>query len=446
MFGEYVIMDCDFNDGADKHDNKRRRIEINTEPDKFDEEPKTEPIVNEPKRSGFSRPIIHSKHTSSKHEKIKKEIVKPVIKCKNPLCDHKSYDDDSSEVTKSTLESINSLNDLVALGYTYHCKKNKTYAGINLKILCNLISPMTDMINMVGMNDVKNQMVDQILFFAQGHNIVQKCGKCHNCSIKLKCDLENNDMMHTVITGPPGVGKTELGKILGKLYKEMGILTKGTFKTVSRSDLIGEYLGSTALKTQKVIDEATGGVLFIDEAYSLGNKELRDSFSKECIDTLNRNLTERRDFLCIIAGYEKEIEECFFKFNAGLKRRFTFKYDVKPYNYKEMLLIFERKVQMSQWKLYYNENDIVDQVGRERTELMFKKNMGKFKNYGGDMETLLFNCKISHSRRCVFGDNINRKVITYNDLENGLKSFVINRKHKFDDDDDYDSNGKSVYG
>merc|ERR1711991_1200935 len=111
--------------------------------------------------------------------------------------------------------------------------------------------------------------------------------------------FNNDDMLHTVITGPPGVGKTELGRILGHIYKGMGVLKKGHLKIVKRSDLIGKYLGHTAAKTQDVIDECSGGVMFIDEAYSLCNKEGRDSFSKECIDTLNQNLTERRDFLCI---------------------------------------------------------------------------------------------------------------------------------------------------
>jgi len=183
---------------------------------------------------------------------------------------------------------------------------------MNLRILCNLVNPLTELNNMVGMANVKEHMVDQILFFLQGFNVITRCGKCTDCTFGLACIKTQTEMLHTVITGPPGVGKTELGKILGKVYKELGILSNDTFKLVTRSDLIAGYLGQTAIKTQKVIDEAKGGVLFIDEAYSLGNAELRDSFSKECIDTLNQNLSERRDFLCIIAGYKEELEKCFF--------------------------------------------------------------------------------------------------------------------------------------
>src|SRR5438093_1618571 len=92
-------------------------------------------------------------------------------------------------------------------------------------------------------------------------------------------------------------------KVLIKIKK------KNKFKLVKRTDLVGEYLGHTAHKTQRVIDDADGGVLFIDEAYSLGADDKRDSFSKECIDTLNQNLSENRSkFICIIAGYPDELE------------------------------------------------------------------------------------------------------------------------------------------
>jgi SpoVK/Ycf46/Vps4 family AAA+-type ATPase len=175
------------------------------------------------------------------------------------------------------------------------------------------------------MRSVKDNIINQIVFFLQGLN---------------NEDPDKNDMMHTVITGPPGVGKTELGKILGKVYKAMGILSSDKMKIVSRSDLVGKYLGHTAKKTQEVIDECKGGIMFIDEAYSLGNKEGRDSFAKECIDTINQNLTERRDFLCIIAGYRDALDDCFFSYNEGLKRRFSFRYDIEAYDANELKHIF----------------------------------------------------------------------------------------------------------
>ena len=146
---------------------------------------------------------------------------------------------------------------------------------------------------MIGMESVKQDMVDHILFKIQN------------------LDTKNTDMMHTVIQGPPGVGKTEVAKIIGKIYLAMGILKNNKFIKANRSQLIAGYLGQTAKATQKIIDSAIGGILFIDEVYSLGNAEKRDSFAKECIDTINENLTDKKtDFICIIAGYKEEIDSC----------------------------------------------------------------------------------------------------------------------------------------
>lgn len=381
------------------------------------------------------------------------EVKPPTIdmSCRNPICDHKSFEEDPNVIDIPNITEISNIDDLITLGKSYHCKKNTEFAGMNLRIMCNLIHPLSELKKMIGMENVKELIVNQILFFLQGNHTSTKCNKCIDCTFGLKCLNSQTEMLHTVISGPPGVGKTELGKILGKVYKEMGILSKDTFKLATRSDLIAGYLGQTAIKTQKVIDECKGGVLFIDEAYSLGNKELRDSFAKECIDTLNQNLSERRDFLCIIAGYEDELEKCFFSYNEGLRRRFTFRYKIEPYTSSQLLKIFEGKIENMDWKLCYEleKNDTPDMIilknnMRESINKLFKKNIKKFPNYGGDMETLLLNCKIVHTRRCKFGQNEGRRIISFDDIDNGVKMFVKNRKYELNnvdsDDDLYKTN------
>jgi SpoVK/Ycf46/Vps4 family AAA+-type ATPase len=335
--------------------------------------------------------------------------------CKNPLCNHKTFIDDPTPVSKYCFNKLENINDLIILGKTYHCKKNREFNGINLRLLCNLVPPIFELEKMIGMKNVKEQIFDQIIYFLQGIHKTTKCGKCIDCAFGLPCTNNQNDMLHTVITGSPGVGKTELGKILGRIYKEIGILEKGHFRIVSRSDLIGEYLGQTAKKTQEVIDDCKDGVMFIDEAYSLGHRELRDSFSKECIDTLTHNLSERRNFLCIIAGYKQALNDCFFNFNEGLVRRFPFRYDLCDYTNQELLQIFEQKTKQNGLEIEKNK-DIIS---------LFKKE--DYPNNGGDIETLLLNCKLLRSRRLIFEKN-NVNILTWQDIQNGIKNFLQNKR------------------
>ena len=125
------------------------------------------------------------------------------------------------------------------------------------------------------------------------------------------------------------------------MYSKIGILKKNVFKKVTRSDLVAGYLGQTALKTNDVIQSCLGGCLFIDEAYSLVNNDL-DSFSKECIDTLNESLSRYKDnLMVIIAGYEKELNEIFFTSNPGLESRFIWRFKITPYTAKELFEILK---------------------------------------------------------------------------------------------------------
>ena len=132
----------------------------------------------------------------------------------------------------------------------------------------------------------------------------------------------------------------------------MNIENRYPFIIAKRSDLIGQYLGETSIKTQSLIDKCEGGILFIDEAYSLGNDEQRDSFSKECLDTINLNLSEnKKKFICIIAGYKESLNNSFFAYNEGLRRRFPFIYNIENYNYKELEKIFYKMINDINWKI-----------------------------------------------------------------------------------------------
>jgi hypothetical protein len=160
-----------------------------------------------------------------------------------------------------------------------------------------------------------------------------------------------------------------------------------------------------------------GGVLFLDEAYSLGNEEKRDSFSKEAIDMINQYLSERKhDFMFIIAGYEDDLENCFFGYNKGLKRRFSSSYNIKGYDALELKEIFLLKVDKK-----YTVN-----IASNVLDEFFEKNKNHFKFYGGDVEKFYNEVKYNSCFR-TFLDNSTEMNIIIEDLENALKIFNIKK-------------------
>jgi SpoVK/Ycf46/Vps4 family AAA+-type ATPase len=334
---------------------------------------------------------------------------KKVVKKDEPI---KSLVFDENKEYNILENKMETLDDLIKLGKLYNDKSEDNYS-FDIKSLYNLVEPMEELNNLIGLEKVKKSITEFIIYNIQ------------------RLEDQKTEMYHTVIQGPPGVGKTELGKILCKIYNKLGIINNDKFKIVKRSDLIGKYLGHTAVQTQKVIDECEGGVLFIDEAYSLGNEEGKDSYSKECIDTLNQNLSEKK-FICIIAGYKDSLEKCFFSLNEGLNRRFSFRYTIDGYSPLELSHIFIKKAK----DINYNIDDKM--FKDNKLEKFFKENKDNFKNYGGDMETLLLNCKITHSNR-IFGKHPKyRKKINKDDIYNGFKRFLLHRKIDKNDRYKYD--------
>ena len=297
------------------------------------------------------------------------------------------------------------INDLLKIIKDYPINDNYEY-NINLKAIHNIVEPLNELNQMIGMTQLKENIIDQVLYYIQDLHKIE--GKIQG------------DYLHTVIYGPPGTGKTEVAKIIGDIFAKLGVLKNGNFKKVTRSDLIAGFLGQTAIKTRDVINECIGGVLFIDEAYSLGNVENKDNFSKECIDILCESLSNHKnDLMVIIAGYEEELNDCFFSYNKGLKSRFTWRFETEAYTSSELFLIFKKKVFDYGWKL----KDEID-------DNWFKTNFEHFNYYGRDIENFLSKVKIYHSRRIFSLLEEEKTLLSKKDLDNGLKIYIKHKKDK----------------
>jgi SpoVK/Ycf46/Vps4 family AAA+-type ATPase len=261
---------------------------------------------------------------------------------------------------------------------------------------------------MIGIQTMKKSILDQLIYFIQ--------------ELHLGKEKETSDFKHTVLYGPPGTGKTEIAKIIGRMYSKLGILKKNVFKKATRSELIAGYLGQTAIKTKKIIDECLGGVLFIDEAYSLASGDREDSYSKECLDTLCEALSDHKnDLMVIIAGYEDELNETFFRVNKGLESRFIWRFTMEEYSSKELMEIFKKKINDIEWSLE------VDDV---KLQKWFEDKKTNFKHFGRDMELLLTYVKIAHGKRIYTKDKDLRKNISFDDIKNGYDVFMKNKKTK----------------
>ena len=182
--------------------------------------------------------------------------------------------------------------------------------------------------NLIGLENVKKEIEDLVIF-----NKVQK----NREKIGLK---KTNRTMHMAFLGNPGTGKTTVARIVGNMYRSLGILSKGHFIEATRTDLIAEYQGQTALKVKRLIQKAKGGVLFIDEAYSITENEKSDSYGRECLTELTKALEDYRDDLVVIVvGYD-DLMKKFFESNPGLKSRFNYFIEFEDYTVNQMFEIF----------------------------------------------------------------------------------------------------------
>jgi hypothetical protein len=352
--------------------------------------------IKKPRRSPFAEAQVVSQSPPS-----------PALQVSQPPPQEVVFEKDGRQLIQDHTKSdaytihydftISSLEDILFLSDFYQCVDKTKICNIPFYPIWCVAPSIKKLLGMVGLSGVKSQLFNMIVYYLQ------------------RFERKNHDMLHTVIYGQPGTGKTRFITILGEIYAKLGILEHGKVRFVKRSDLVGKYLGHTAAKTRQVIEDARGGVLVIDEAYSLGDTEGRDSFSRECIDTLNQALSEeKQNFVCIIAGYKDDLEQRFFRSNPGLERRFPFRYSIPDYTPKQLREIFLSIVAENDWTM------APDELPSEP----FEDNKDYFTFNGGDMEVIFTKAKFAHSVRVFSQHRDQKKKLTRADFEAGLKAFL----------------------
>lgn len=307
-----------------------------------------------------------------------------------------TLDDNSTKKICLIIDKLEDSNNAIIISNACDLKKSliEYFGFIRISDICqnvilkndedehNLDTLLVELEELVGLVQVKSKVQDLLSFYK-----VQQLRK--------QVGLVNpQNTLHLVFTGNPGTGKTTVARIVGRLYKHIGLLSQGHFLEVSRTDLIAGYQGQTALKVKKVIEKAKGGVLFIDEAYSITENEHSDSYGRECLTELTKALEDyRNDLVVIVAGYTEPMKK-FLDSNPGLKSRFNSFIEFDDYSADELLQILKG---MCNKEDYYIPNDVLNIIKQKLIEITLNKDE-KFAN-GRFVRNLFEDMIMNHARR-----------------------------------------------
>ncbi len=315
--------------------------------------------------------------------KLKNMVIKLIIECKSKNLDF---------IDKHMLTNSKEF-------YSKNSTKRKSERK-NTKKEKNTKEELNDL---VGLEDIKKQM-----------------GKILNY-IKLNKERGQMPSLHMCFTGNPGTGKTSIARIIGKIFEEENILSgSGDFVEIHGRDLVDKFVGWTAKKVQETVESAIGGVLFIDEAYSLVS-DRRGSFEDEAIATLIKEMEDHRNEICIIlAGYTEEMKNL-IKLNPGFESRIQFTINFPDYNEEELLEIFKGLCKKEKYKITENcEEVLLENFKRAKNE----ENFGN----GRYVRNLFEKAKFEQADRIVQTNSKAINSITKNDIENAIKTVVLKKK------------------
>ena len=258
---------------------------------------------------------------------------------------------------------------------------------------------LSDLNKLVGLDKIKGQI----------NNLISLLKFNKNANIDI-----SKFNLHMIFTGNPGTGKTTVARLLSDILFNLGYIRKNKLVEVSAKDLIAEYIGQTSGKTYNVMKSAFGGVLFIDEAYSIIDTDSKGTYASDCISTILKVMEDQRDNIIVIfAGYGKEMER-FIKFNPGLQSRIGYKIEFDDYSIDELLQIFLNLL---------NDNDfkITDEAKEKVKEIIEKSS--KIDNFGNAryINKMYQDILISHAKNTEdYKDDKELKLITENDISDDL--------------------------
>lgn len=308
-----------------------------------------------------------------------KKAVKALCKMLSDILVQNKQDGHTVDVARALNESL-----LKLYGYRSLREIYRTEESTNPEDEKSLDELLAELDQLVGLHRVKEKVKDLIAY--QKVQLMRR-------SVSLKSPKST---LHLAFTGNPGTGKTTVARIVGRIYKQIGLLSRGQFIEVSRTDLIAGFQGQTAQKVKDVIEKAKGGVLFIDEAYSITENDHSDSYGRECLTELTKGLEDYRDDLVVIvAGYTEPMKK-FFESNLGLKSRFNTFLEFDDYSPVELLDILK---EMSNKEMY-----ILSEGAEKKLSLIFDAQKDKDENQfanGRYVRNIFEEMIMNHARRIV---------------------------------------------